>query len=1117
MIYKTASNGITYYGTNAERLANFTTPYLEGLEYIESDTGDTYKIIFGAWVKIGTSTGGGASTFNALTDTPSSKTGQANKLVAVNSGESALEYVDIPTHNIITTHTASGLTTGHVLQATGATTFGFGAITESMISDLSHVDPNAIHVNTASEISAITEKVTPISTDLIIIEDSADSNNKKRVQIGNLPSGGGLVAHSIDGAYHTVVGSQYDVVGLTATNTLGILTPASDPAGANVVLLRTNTSGNINLQSGLTFNITSTISTSAGLLTFSPATYSYFTTNVGVFNNTPLVSLHVGSGNVNNSVDSQVLISRTVDDTISGNGHAYSDSSTINRAGGIAYNSYDARISFTGTNNYNHYVSFQSLPTYGSSGTIDKLYGLYSSLVVSAGTISEFFGSYADNASGSVGVISRQYGSYIAPLNYGVTNFAYYASNNKSVFNHTSAGGESLPLTATNVSDVANTAVGISLSTVADGATPTGKIISKRIGSGDYELSLHNFGSSGIFEAITIDSAGETSLVAGLNVATGISVNSTLAPISGGMIFNRAASDPFILMRSGDVSKGQFRANSSASGGVYLADASGTPELISQTTGVTIYTGALAFSTAATISTSAGLLTLTGTSGTLVSDYMAVGNTTPASNYVLRVANSTSNGFTQAVSASVDIDTDDYVYGMLFTPTLNMGATNYTKQIFAIEARPVTATGYSGNHTSSSVAFQANLYHYGSGNVTGIRLFQANDAYVPNSGTIGTQIGFFCGNMTKGTSNYAIYTNIGLIRLGDKVSIGTSTSPAYQLHVTETQTSTAATSHYMQYNGYTVAPTGTVIGNYNNGYFLTNVTATGTITGAVTALRANVTNTGGATLGFVAGILVDNISVGSAKYAIYTNAGLNSFGDSLQFRQASTISTTSGSITISPAAGSSVVNAVSTSGVGSFLFMNTATASTGNWSALQAYAKNSSGSDVFATGIYSRHYTITAGSESSEFVIYTNQSGSLGQRVIVRAGVQVGAPTGGDKGAGTINVSGNVYKNNSTYTNPDYALEYWATGKIEKYANNKGAEHYRRYSLHELEKYIRENHRLPGITDEPAGIFDMADIALEKTEELFTHIIEQRHEINSLKNELEEVKLKLEKITAKFL
>ncbi len=43
----------------------------------------------------------------------------------------------------------------------------------------------------AAEIQALTEKVTPDGADVILIEDSAASGGKKKVQIGNLPTGGG--------------------------------------------------------------------------------------------------------------------------------------------------------------------------------------------------------------------------------------------------------------------------------------------------------------------------------------------------------------------------------------------------------------------------------------------------------------------------------------------------------------------------------------------------------------------------------------------------------------------------------------------------------------------------------------------------------------------------------------------------------------------------------------------------------------------------------------------------------------------------------------------------------------------------------------------------------------
>ena len=50
-------------------------------------------------------------------------------------------------------------------------------------------DPNAIHVNVASEITAITEVTVPTSIDEVLIEDESDSDNKKSVKVGNLAKG----------------------------------------------------------------------------------------------------------------------------------------------------------------------------------------------------------------------------------------------------------------------------------------------------------------------------------------------------------------------------------------------------------------------------------------------------------------------------------------------------------------------------------------------------------------------------------------------------------------------------------------------------------------------------------------------------------------------------------------------------------------------------------------------------------------------------------------------------------------------------------------------------------------------------------------------------------------
>ena len=50
-------------------------------------------------------------------------------------------------------------------------------------------DEDAIHDNVAGEIVDVSEKSTPADNDLILIEDSADSNNKKKIKITNLPGG----------------------------------------------------------------------------------------------------------------------------------------------------------------------------------------------------------------------------------------------------------------------------------------------------------------------------------------------------------------------------------------------------------------------------------------------------------------------------------------------------------------------------------------------------------------------------------------------------------------------------------------------------------------------------------------------------------------------------------------------------------------------------------------------------------------------------------------------------------------------------------------------------------------------------------------------------------------
>ena len=61
-------------------------------------------------------------------------------------------------------------------------------------------DANAVHVNVGGEINGITAKGTPTSSDILLIEDAADSNNKKKITIANLPATSDASAVHVDAA-----------------------------------------------------------------------------------------------------------------------------------------------------------------------------------------------------------------------------------------------------------------------------------------------------------------------------------------------------------------------------------------------------------------------------------------------------------------------------------------------------------------------------------------------------------------------------------------------------------------------------------------------------------------------------------------------------------------------------------------------------------------------------------------------------------------------------------------------------------------------------------------------------------------------------------------------------
>lgn len=83
----------------------------------------------------------------------------------------------------------------------------------------------------------------------------------------------------------------------------------------------------------------------------------------------------------------------------------------------------------------------------------------------------------------------------------------------------------------------------------------------------------------------------------------------------------------------------------------------------------------------------------------------------------------------------------------------------------------------------------------------------------------------------------------------------------------------------------------------------------------------------------------------------------------------------------------------------------------GSIGAYSFVGRNSTAEDVQYSRVIGGITSSTNGSESGELLLQTKRSGSIGTVVTIRDGVQVGSPTGGDKGAGTINAEA-VYDDN---------------------------------------------------------------------------------------------------------
>lgn len=193
---------------------------------------------------------------------------------------------------------------------------GVVTLQEADITDLSHFDSAAIHDNVSAEISIISEKLTPISGDFLLLEDSASGNVKKRVQVGNLPSVAAPV-DSVAGKIGVVTLQEADITDLSHTDTLAIHSSTSGeisiitekliPINGDFILIEDSAAANVKKRiqignlpgggGGSSSGISGSVQFSDGLGGFLSDAPNFFFDNtsdsLSIGHGTPLTKLHI--------------------------------------------------------------------------------------------------------------------------------------------------------------------------------------------------------------------------------------------------------------------------------------------------------------------------------------------------------------------------------------------------------------------------------------------------------------------------------------------------------------------------------------------------------------------------------------------------------------------------------------------------------------------------------------------------------------------------------------------------------------------------------------------------------------------------------------------------------
>jgi hypothetical protein len=151
-----------------------------------------------------------------------------------------------------------------------------------------------------------------------------------------------------------------------------------------------------------------------------------------------------------------------------------------------------------------------------------------------------------------------------------------------------------------------------------------------------------------------------------------------------------------------------------------------------------------------------------------------------------------------------------------------------------------------------------------------------------------------------------------------------------------------------------------------------------------------------------------------------------------------------------------------------------------------------------------RYYNGAGTAANSKLCLFNggDNAGTAGITILGggNVGIKNGSPAYALDVTGDVNVTGDVRKGGTAYTNPDYVLEHWATGKIEKFADKEGASDYQGLMpLGAVREFAQTNLHLPRFGQKAGhGLFSGGDAVLATLEEAYLYIFQLEERVKQL-------------------